>query len=950
MADENDNTPNPPKTPPGAKSAPGTISAQDKKLLEDYNAAMADANKILEKNIQYQNTLKTMAGEVVLKKEQELEILTAQRDMTEKLIEYNEEAAAGAAGDAKQMEASMKRQKEIQKDIEDSFKQSGMSRAEAKVAANATLDLAKKEKDVLEDILDLQDKKVKSGEAEIAQDTKRLNLQEKIAGSTANQVERFAKLTMGVSNYNIGLEEGLGKLIHQSKSGGDMGDIIEDVIKPGIWGMAQGFAEVLNLTNLTVSALKAVGEQTADIVKIQSTVTQETGRSAEYAIHGLEGARDAANNLAGSKIFSREDMAPALTALTADLPKFTTLSEAARSELVATTAMLGKVGVEAADTVVILNQMMSIIPQEAPEAAANLKTMTEEMMAFGITPREFTQNLATMLPRFSEFGEKGGKIFTTLSKKAKLLNVSVEDIVESVSGFDTFEDAAPRVGKLNALMSTLTGTNADVFNSFDLVMAVDPEEKFKLISNAVEAAGLSLQDMATSDLPQHKFALRALAQEMNTTTDSLIKMYNSQIHLSDEAYVSGKTLEKTLAEATTPTEIFQAVMQDIVPDLRGLAMTFREVVQSIASWDINLLRGIALAIGAIGSAIGIFATIKTLQTGLDVARFAMEKLGIEATVAKPPMDALNTTVSTGKSALAAFGGAMAGLFAGFQIGQWAADQAGPVQALIAILGMLAIAVAVLQVAASWGTAAPGIIAGWAAVGAAGVGAVGGLVTGLNEEAAPAGMPVGPAEGQPLNDFVQGADGKIHEVNQRDAKLSFLPDGPITDSFAAVAGLQGGRGSAVGELTRLTDSLSATIELQKEHVASLDDAFKTQQGLADSLNDALKIQLALSPMSAILAPLALALAPIAAFFGLATGSPDKDAFANDAATPLAGGSTDAKQIGEEVAKQMAPALKQVADALDALRGFQVILDKKPVGKFAKKAQREEMAKYTLGTPG
>ena len=591
-----------------------------------------------------------------------------------------------------------------------------------------------------------------------------------IANSTKKLIGGFASLTMGMNVQ----QPYLASMVTSFSSGegllGSMGDKLR--------GMGEGFVQVFNLSTLVASVMQGMYEQIMELVSIQAKFTKETGMGYAYAIEGIESARIAANEFSGALIATREESQAAFSALTQQLPAFTRLSQGARAELAGMTTALGQIGVDAGDAAVILNEMMSVMNIGAKEAGPVLFDLTEQMHQFGITPAEFTKNLATMLPRFAEFGKTGTKIFTDLSKKAKALNVDMESIIKVTEGFDTFEDAAPKVGQLNAIISTLTGSNKGLFNSFDLVMAVDPSERFALLTETVDQAGLSISEMANSTLPQHKFALRALAQTLGTTTGEFIKMYNENRKGTLGMVEGQKSLRDAIADAQTPSEVLQATLQDMLPLIKEFAMGFREFLGGLQSFIKDYGWAVVTGFVALSAAGSYFAytlmqtsyaanqaAISTSRAAASMVRLMEAQIAAAATAsaATPPevnlgramqqaaaaaqqkaagmntaSAAATNSVAPTRAATVSMGGlatamgAVVAALAAFtifkQLGSWLAGLGPQMKAVAIIAGTLAIAIAAVQIAASWGAATPGILAGWAAVAGAGAGLVYGAAT------------------------------------------------------------------------------------------------------------------------------------------------------------------------------------------------------------------------------
>ena len=78
-----------------------------------------------------------------------------------------------------------------------------------------------------------------------------------------------------------------------------------DLANFSVVGMAQGFTDVFNISNLILNVLKGMAEQMYALADLQAGFTKETGMGYKFAMEGIEGARVSANEFAGALIATR---------------------------------------------------------------------------------------------------------------------------------------------------------------------------------------------------------------------------------------------------------------------------------------------------------------------------------------------------------------------------------------------------------------------------------------------------------------------------------------------------------------------------------------------------------------------------------------------------------------------------------------------------------------------
>ncbi len=110
----------------------------------------------------------------------------------------------------------------------------------------------------------------------------------------------------------------------------------------------------------------------------------------------------------------------------------------------------------------------------------------------GLGPGALVNEFNDLSPQLLKIGKGTGDLVDTMSNLAyasRQSGIEMKRISDFASGFDTFEGAADRVGKLNAILG------GDFLNVMDLMAAEDPAKRFQMVTDAITAQGKSFQDL-----------------------------------------------------------------------------------------------------------------------------------------------------------------------------------------------------------------------------------------------------------------------------------------------------------------------------------------------------------------------------------------------------------------------------------------------------------------------
>ena len=107
-----------------------------------------------------------------------------------------------------------------------------------------------------------------------------------------------------------------------------------------------------------------------------------------------------------------------------------------------------------------------------------------------INIQDISTRLSKQLPIFAVYGDNAVSTFKRLELAAKSTGLSMETMLKTVENFDTFEGATKSVGSLNQMLG------GPYLNAIELVQETDPVERMKMLKQAFDDAGLSVQDMS----------------------------------------------------------------------------------------------------------------------------------------------------------------------------------------------------------------------------------------------------------------------------------------------------------------------------------------------------------------------------------------------------------------------------------------------------------------------
>ena len=383
-------------------------------------------------------------------------------------------------------------------------------------------------------------------------------------------------------------------------------------------GFGKKMKELLTVKNLAAAGITKVAEATVALALEQDAAAvafnKATGQAGAYndQIRGLE------RSMVNSGVTSAE-AGQAFADLFNTVTDFSNMSKRTQMDLAKTTAILNELGVSSSESAQSIQFLTKVMGQSTTQAAAQTRELFAFAQELGVSAAGMSADFIKMQPQIAALGDTGVQAFKDLQAQAKATGIEFDSLLTITAKFDTFAGAADQVGKLNAVMG------GPFLNTLEMVAETDPAERMRKLSEGINSAGLSFDDMSY----YQKKAMTSAAG------------LNSEMELA--MLMSGK-----LESARGPVKT-QADFEKLADQTKEFNTVMDELKQL----------GISLAV-SLGPVVGF---IKTMIDGLTVMAPLLKGIAAIASVVATIMyhGAISAAVMSGGLALAGAAAAVTGL-------------------------------------------------------------------------------------------------------------------------------------------------------------------------------------------------------------------------------------------------------------------------------------------------
>ena len=244
-------------------------------------------------------------------------------------------------------------------------------------------------------------------------------------------------------------------------------------------------------------------------------------------------------------------------------------------------AGMKKLGVDTDVSTKNIDLFTRALKQTPTIALESIKRLDGLANSLNINVNQAISDYNTLAPTLIAYGDRSIDVFAGMQAQAQATGIAMADLDKIAQKFDTFEGAAKAAGRLNAVLG---GTHLSVM---ELVHA-DPAEKFELIKQAVDDAGVAFEDM---DRRQKM----VIASALDMDVPSAARIFGSQEDFQmagaamDTSATKQDEMEKRIKKALTSTELLKKSWSELADPMRDYMEIVRNVNSQLGELPVDAL-------------------------------------------------------------------------------------------------------------------------------------------------------------------------------------------------------------------------------------------------------------------------------------------------------------------------------------------------------------------------
>jgi len=317
-----------------------------------------------------------------------------------------------------------------------------------------------------------------------------------------------------------------------------------------------------------------------------------------------------------------QEVSAGFSAMAQQMSSFDPLAKKSNETMATQIALLSKLGVNAdtaAQSVDFFERSMSMSRTAAAGMTMELATFADGM---GVTSQKMMSDFESVSGTLAMQGPKMVQTFKNIAAQAKATGMSVSALVEMAQRFNTFEDAAGNVAKLNAVLGTQMST-------ID-IMGMKQDERIDYLRDQIQ---MTVGDFNSLDMYTQQFISSAMGFKDVGEAARFINMSAAeQDEFRARAEASAKTQEQ-IAEITQDLipvmERFQLSMKKAALMLSPVVSAFMDFFDAIFAvdehFDNKLLPTLAFTLLLLSG----FIVIKQMVAAFQLLKGAVALLSIE---------------------------------------------------------------------------------------------------------------------------------------------------------------------------------------------------------------------------------------------------------------------------------------------------------------------------------
>jgi hypothetical protein len=334
------------------------------------------------------------------------------------------------------------------------------------------------------------------------------------------------------------------------------------------------------------------------------------------------------------------DIAGVQQAMFGNYQNYTSLSGDQAIALGKQTAALKKLGVAEQLTTQIFDTATKSLGFNDDELVGLTQTLHDTALSIGKPTAQVAADFADVSKKLAFHGTDVVGIFQNLEKQSKATGLSVSDLV-GVSGeaFDTFDGAAEKVGRLNAILG------GPYLNSIDMLNASE-DERLEMINASMDASGQMFSELG-------KYEQKAIASALGVEVDVARRMFGNLSAAEEIQIRKQEEVAETARKAQEVMDKLKNAFYSLVVAVNKLFAPFTWAVEKFSQFTEWLNEGDSAAKKAFKWILnltvlfgGLWGSLKMAGKAIAKPAKALRKLGVHMRVAGESGTFLHKTGTT----------------------------------------------------------------------------------------------------------------------------------------------------------------------------------------------------------------------------------------------------------------------------------------------------------------
>ncbi len=463
--------------------------------------------------------------------------------------------------------------------------------------------------DLLESELEFRGRLTEAQELERLQLEERARVLEQIEGATDpadrdRLLKHYDNLTKSQTNLNKATEVGRGKFEALSRS------------MLGVTGTADKLASILPTTSAEMAEFATRAKEMAEsgelferignkliaegfnlsdsLDKANAQISRRTGLFQETGTIMDEQAKSirAVERDNVQLGITTADVARAYLTLQTSMADFTRLSKPQRDAILDSATEMEALGVSGGTVASIFDKATKSLGYSAGEVSGLAEELHATSQSLGVPFQQVAEGFEQAADQLSVYGDQAIVIFQELSKQSKATGLSMQSLLKiGGEAFDTFDGAAKKVGRLNAILG------GPYLNSIDMLNASEAD-RIDLIKQSMDASGQMFNDL-------NKFEQLAIADALGVSREEARRLFGEldaaeemSIRKKEKMAETAQKAQDTIAKLTNAFNKLVIALDFVIGPVSWLIGGFADLISTpVGKW---IARTVVYGLGLFG--------------------------------------------------------------------------------------------------------------------------------------------------------------------------------------------------------------------------------------------------------------------------------------------------------------------------------------------------------------